>query len=74
MPVSTLYTMVNYKAQFPYLFSKYIREYDIQKANISILYSKSLIDKSTYDRLLVSSRQDRQVEIGLLIKHNKKIK
>lgn len=73
MPISTLYNMVNYKAPFPYLFSKYIREYDIQKANISILFSKGLIDQATYERLLYSSRQDRQVEIGLMIKHDKKI-
>lgn len=73
MSISTLYNMVNYKAQFPYLFSRYIREYDIQKANISILYSKGLIDRATYERLLISSREDRQIEIGLMIKYDKKI-
>lgn len=73
MAISTLYNMVNYKAKFPYLFSKYIREYDIQKANISILFNKGLIDRATYERLFISSREDRQVEIGLMIKYNKNI-
>ena len=73
MPISTLYNKVNYKAPFPYIFSKYIREYDIQKANISILYSKGIINQERYLRLLYSSREDRQIEIGLMIKHDKRI-
>jgi len=66
-----LWERVNYHSQIPYIFNNFIREYDIQKANISILYSKGLISEKLYNRLLVAPREVRQVEIGMLQKDEK---
>lgn len=61
---------VNYRSDLGFIFSKYIREYDIQKANISILYSYGAIDKNTYNRLYNAPRELRQIEIGLMLRNN----
>lgn len=65
-----LYNYVNYKSDIKYIFSNYIREYDIRQANINMLLSAGVIDKEIYDRLSVSTREKRQIEIGLMIKKN----
>lgn len=56
----------NYLAPYPYLIAHDIYEYDIQKANINVLYYKGLIDQEYYIKLLGMDRMDRQVEIGYL--------
>lgn len=66
-------TKTNVKPEINYLVSHYIREYDIQKANISILYSLNVIDYNTYSFLFEAPRDIRQVYIGNMIKDNKKI-
>jgi len=71
--MSDLYNNINYQAPLNYIFSRYIREYDISKANINILYRKHVIDYETFCRLLNSSREERQIEIGLMEKYNKDI-
>ena len=55
-----------------YLVSTYIREYDIRKANISILLSKGLITQSEFD--YYASLKNRSVVIGLLQRDNEEIK
>lgn len=71
--MSDLYNSINYQAPIKYIFSRYIREYDISKANINILYRKGVIDSNTFSRLLGSSRDERQIEIGLMEKHDNNI-
>lgn len=61
---------VNYRSDIGFIFSNYIREYDIQKANISILYSYGAIDKNTYKRLYDAPRELRQIEIGWMLRNN----
>lgn len=61
-----LYEATNYISGLKFLFSNYIREYDLTKANISTLYLKGAIDKPLYDRLSVASREERQITIGLM--------
>lgn len=61
-----LYNNINYTADINYLTNTFIREYDISKANINILFSKGMINKSTYDYLYNSERMIRQVYIGKL--------
>ena len=71
--ISPLYERVNYISNIPFVFSRFIREYDISKANISILYSKNIITKDVYERLYNSPRMVRQVYVGNLQKSDKKI-
>lgn len=71
--ISQLYEKVNYISGLRFIFSNYIREYDLSKANINVLYSKGVIDKSLYDRLLVATREERQITIGLLERENKEV-
>ena len=60
----------NYLAPFPYLIAHNIYEYDIQKANINVLYHEGVISKEYYEKLLVMDRMDRQIEIGYLQRNN----
>lgn len=48
-----------------------IFEYDIKKANISVLRSKGLITAELYDELYKADRMARQIKIGLLRKYDK---
>ena len=64
--ISQLYKRINYSSEFSYIISRYIREYDISKANINILYSLNLITKSQYEYLDKADRMERQVIIGLM--------
>ena len=68
-----LYENINYNSGIPYIFSSYIREYDIKKANISILYDEGVISKSEYEYLYSAKRIERQKYIGLLQKKDNKI-
>lgn len=61
-----LYENINYKSGIPFAFSRFIREYDIKKANISILYENNVISKSIYEWLYNAERLERQKYIGVL--------
>lgn len=61
-----LYEKVNYISGLKFLFSNYIREYDLSKANINVFYLKGVIDKNLYNKLMIASREERQITIGLL--------
>lgn len=66
-----LYENINYtNKEIPFLISNYIREYDIRKANINILYNANVISDNEYNYLLNAPRDERQVKIGLLEQHN----
>lgn len=71
--ISNLYEKVNYISGLKFLFSTYIREYDISKANINILYSKGVLSKDMYDKLKVATREERQITIGIMQLENKKV-
>lgn len=66
-----LWERVNYTSDISYLNNVFIYEMDIQKANINILFSKGLIDDSTYQYLYNAERMVRQVFIGKLQKDRK---
>ena len=68
-----LYKEKNYTIKLNYLFNQYIREYDISKANINILFAKGVIDENLYRQLYDADRMDRQVYIGMMIRNNEKI-
>lgn len=65
-----LYEKKNYTIDIPFLHSVMIREYDIQKANISILYKYGVIDYNKYIYLYNAPRDVRQYVIGNLQKDN----
>ena len=67
--MGSLWKSKNYLMPVPYLIAHHIYEYDIQKANISVLRELNLIDEDYYQRLYKLPRMQRQVEIGYLIKY-----
>lgn len=58
----------HYTLNIPYLISRYIREYDISKANINILLYKKYIDIDVYNLLYNMEKMDREVYVGKMIK------
>jgi len=61
------YTIQNFK----YIINTYIREYDMSKANISILLSLNIISKDRYNYLYSLDKMKRQIAIGILIRDDK---
>lgn len=68
-----LYDNTHYKAPYDYMISKDIVEYDIEKANISILYSMGKISKSKYESLKTMDNYKRKVNIGYMLRDNRKL-
>ncbi len=56
----------NYSMNVDYIISGYIREYDISKANINILYKYGVLSKEKYEYYLTADRMVRQIDIGLM--------
>lgn len=73
MATCTLWNQKNYLLDIEYLVATRISEYDIRKANISILYSEGVITKDYYNYLYSADRMTRQVEVGYMIKNNAEI-
>ena len=65
-----LYEKTRYSAPYDYLINKDIQEYDISKANISILREFNVIDEENYNYLYNLDKRDREVKIGLAIRNN----
>jgi hypothetical protein len=61
---------VSYVTEAKYL-EGVIKEFDIRKANINILYNKGVLDLTTYWKLLKAPRMERQVYIGNMIDNDK---
>jgi hypothetical protein len=59
----------SYLSPIPYLISHYIYEYDISKANISVLRYKGIIDEKEYNFIKSFSREQRQVYVGYMQKN-----
>lgn len=66
-----LYERSDYRSEIPFLFNNYIREYDISKANINILYWKNVLSHDMYIELYNSPRDVRQYVIGNMQKDSK---
>lgn len=71
--VLMLYKEKNYTINLNYIFNNYIREYDISKANISVLYSMGVLSDDIYFKLYNADRMDRQVYIGKVIQRDPRI-
>lgn len=64
--IQDLYASKTYLAPISYCIDDDIYEYDIRKANISVLFSKGLITRSQYEYYYNLPRESRQIQIGLL--------
>lgn len=73
MATCTLWNQKNYLLDIEYLVATRISEYDIRKANISVLYSEGIISKDYYEYLYSADRMTRQVEVGYMIKNNPEV-
>ena len=71
--LSNLYEKNSYVAPYEYLINATIREYDMEKANISILADEGLISKSQYDYYAALPKRQREVEVGILQRDNPSI-
>lgn len=70
---SQLWQKVNYTQDLNLLKSCDIYEYDIEKANISVLYDAGKISKNLYDFLFNQQRMARQIMIGNMEKRDSEI-
>lgn len=68
-----LWVKDRYVSDYEWLISKDIREYDISKANISILLDLNLISNKQYEYFKNLPKQKREVYIGLFLRDNPSI-
>lgn len=61
-----LWQKTNYSARIEYIIDSTIREFDISKANISILRDANVLSEEEYQYLLFAPRMERQIYIGKL--------
>lgn len=73
MDINELLKSPNYNSEYNLILDSFIREYDISKANINALYSRGIIDKSTYDNLYNSDKAIREKSVGLMIRRDQNI-
>lgn len=71
--MTSLWKNINYSSPIPYVINKYITEYDIKKANISVLLHEGVIDEATYKMLYESDRDYRERYIGLIEKFDSSV-
>ncbi|MGL5330508.1 MAG: hypothetical protein ACRDD7_14650 [Peptostreptococcaceae bacterium] len=68
--MNNLYELTNYTIDSEYIISRYIREYDISKANINILYKYKKITVQEYETYMNMDNMQRKISIGLLLQRN----
>lgn len=64
-----LYEQFTYRAPYDWLINKKIQEWDLKKANISILRQLEIINEDDYQRYLHMPKLEREIEIGKLRKN-----
>lgn len=74
MSVGTLWSKKYYTAPIDYLNSTFIREYDISKADISVLLSKGQITQEQFNFLYRIPSINRNTYMGLLQRDNPELK
>lgn len=68
-----LYEKIIYTNPIDAVLSNYIREYDISKANINVLFRKGAINKKDYLYLYSLPKITREIKIGLMLRDNKEM-
>lgn len=69
-----LWEKQNYTSTIDFIVGNLIREYDISKANISVLLDQNLITEKQYQYFLALPKQRREYEVGLLQRDNPTIR
>jgi hypothetical protein len=69
----SIWKKTNYTTPLRYIQTS-IYEYDIRKANISILLKYGAISQETYNEFLVMDKLERQIRIGLMQRNNPELK
>lgn len=64
--VSQLYNQKNYDSKVPFIISKFIREYDMSKANINVFYKYGCITSHEYNYYCNCGRDERERAMGIL--------
>lgn len=59
-----------YVAPYEWLINKHLREYDLSKANISLLLEYGFISKKRYDEIFNMPREQREITVGLMQRDN----
>lgn len=59
--------------EIPFIISSYIREYDIAKANINVLYKYGVLSIDQYNYYLHCPREEREISIGKMQRSDYKI-
>ena len=67
--ISKLYEKTQYIIPSDFIITP-IYEYDISKANISILLQKGVINRAQYNAFCAMPKRERQIKIGLMQKNN----
>lgn len=71
--MSHLWEKSRYSSKIEFIIDNIIREYDISKANISILRDANVLTEDQYQYYLTAPRMERQVAIGKLQGSNTKV-
>lgn len=71
--LTTIHEKARYVAPYEWLINHNLQEWDLEKANISILRSLDLISEEEYQRYYHLPRQQREVELGCLRRDNPRI-
>lgn len=70
---SILYNQINYKSSKDHIISEYIREYDISKANISVLREANKISEEQYNFYMNTDKLTRSIDIMAMAKKDSSI-
>ena len=65
-----LWELGDYLAPYRYIIDSQIVEFDIAKANISVLYTEGYLSKQTYDKLYEMDKHSREVQVGYMMTRN----
>lgn len=65
-----IWEKVKYTSQIDYLIGVSIKEYDMSKANISILYNAGAINKELYQELFNAPKYMREYQVGCMERDN----
>lgn len=72
MIYTDLYKKDNYLSPYyPYIINSIIRDYDISKANISILRKKGIFSQEQYEYYYNLPKKDREIQVGLYLRDHK---
>jgi len=68
--MSNLASKARYIAPYEFIINRSIEEWDIEKANISVLRDTNFFTEEQYEQYRVMDKKQREVAIGYLIKEN----